>query len=281
MAHAPRLLLLSLLACSAGACQDNVDMVTAALDTASEVGSESLSGTGMETGTDGGGSMSGGTGSASGTGTATVSTSDDPTSETTTSEPVPCDTAPDCTAPGDPDGDPGPTLVPYFRGRACVPKAVKPGQPLPIRLEACLHPCLKVNAFAYKHTFRCPEGACEAAATLFYRDVVGVGCPSDVFAKFDPSQCAYTSPIDIIAGPLSFGGADYEGVASVLIPYLSNEQGAEIDGGADTSEEIWKRIDANTQDPSRSLEVSVVADAPDAPAVCDDADLCVCSDVGF
>ncbi len=285
-------LLLASVVLTVGACQDNYEMVTVALQTASDVTTDGVlteGATDTSTMTDtatNSGTASGTGGESSGTSTAgttsTGSTTDNPTAgESTTVEPAPCDTAPECTSPGDPDGDPGPTTVPFFRGRACVPKEVKPGQALPIRLEACLHPCLKTNAFSMRHAYRCPGGACEAAATIYYRDVVGSECPSDVFAKFDPKLCAYKPVLDLKAGPLLLGDVPFEGDAPVVIPYLSNEQMAEIDDGADSSAEIWARIDANTQETSRIFEVQISPDAADAPDLCDDPDLCECREVGF
>ena len=297
----------SLLTLALVGCQEKYEMVTVALESATEFDTDpTISGTATDatdgtdgtdsagtdsegTGTDGGTEGTGTTASTTdGTGpgtttttTATSTTANPTTGESTTSEPAPCDTAPDCTAPGDPDGDPGPTTVPYFRGRACVAKEVKPGQPIPVRLEACVHPCLSANAYTYRHAYRCPGGACEATAVLLFKDVVGNGCPSDVFAKFDPALCQYTNPIDINAGPLVFGGTEFEGVAPLVVPYLSNEQADEIANGADSSQEIWARVDANTQEASRYFDVDVSADAADAPAVCDDPDLCDCHDVAF
>ena len=261
-----RLLAIPLLVISIGACQDNLETVTVALESASDAtGDTETTATTDSTST--------------ATSTATSATS--ATSESTGEAPAPCDTAPDCTAPGDADGDPGPTTVPYFRGRACVPKEAKPGQALPVRLEACLHPCLATNAFSFRHAYRCPGGLCEATATLYYRDVTGTQCPSDVFAKFAPQQCSYMPAIDILVGPLSAGGDDFEGLASVVIPYLSNEQAEQIDSGADSSAEIWQRIDANIQETSRFFDVVIKADATDAPPLCDDPELCECRDVAF
>lgn len=282
-------LFVSLLLLTVSACQDNYEMVTVALQTASDVTTDgpltegatdtsTLTDPGTNSGTEGGT----GTGTSGTSATATTAMTDNPTAgESTTIDPAPCDTAPECTSPGDPDGDPGPTTVPYFRGRACVPKEVKPGQALPIRLEACVHPCLTTNAFSMRHAYRCPGGACEAAATIYYRDVVGSECPSDVFAKFDPALCAYKPALDVTAGPLLLGDTPFEGTAPVVIPYLSNDQIAEIDGGADTSAEIWARIDANPQETSRVFEVFVSPSAADAPETCDDPELCECRDVGF
>ncbi|MEZ4384651.1 MAG: hypothetical protein R3A79_25200 [Nannocystaceae bacterium] len=305
----------SLLVLALAGCQEKFEMVTVALDSATDFdtdptlsGTDGTGGTGMDsdtngdtegTGTDGTASSTAGTttgttdpsSTSESTGPETSTTTDatttdgttttDATTGSTTSEPAPCDTAPDCTSPGDPDGNPGPTTVPYFRGRACVVKEAKPGQALPVRLEACLHPCLSINAYAFKHAYRCPGGACEATALLYFKDVVGANCPSDVFAKFDPAQCSYAAPIDINAGPLVYGGNEFSGVAPLVIPYLSNDQADEIANGANTSQEIWARVDSNTQEASRYFDVTVSDDAADAPAKCDDPELCDCRDVAF
>ncbi|HGG57442.1 MAG TPA: hypothetical protein ENK31_06565 [Nannocystis exedens] len=273
MIKRPQILVLPLLLLWISACQDNIEMVTVALESASDVtGDTETSATTSTAGTAG---TTDATGTNSMTGTSAAE------SESTGEAPAPCDTAPECTAPGDADGDPGPTTVPYFRGRACVAKEAKPGQALPVRLEACLHPCLEPNAFSFRHAYRCPGGLCEATATVYYPGVTGTLCPSDVFAKFDPQLCDYMPAIDLLVGPLTAGGDDFEGLTSVVIPYLSNEEAEQIDGGADSSAEIWQRVDANTQEASRFFEVTIKADAADAPALCDDPELCECHDVGF
>ncbi|MCB9704005.1 MAG: hypothetical protein H6711_19100 [Myxococcales bacterium] len=275
----PRALLVASLLVLA-ACHDKYEMVTVALDSASDVTTEAPT-TGASESATASVTVTATASATEGTSGASASASSGESSGVGTTAPAPCDTGPECTSPGDPDGDPGPTTVPYFRGRACVAKAVKPGEAIPIRLEACMHPCLKTNAFAYRHAFRCPGGACEATAVLWFGDVTGSECPSDVFAKFDPALCVYKPAIDIKAGPLAFGGNNFEGDAPIVIPYLSNDQTAEIAAGADTSAEIWSRIDANVQEESRLFTVSVAAGSPSAPAACDDPDLCDCRDVGF
>ncbi|MEZ4449319.1 MAG: hypothetical protein R3B09_07555 [Nannocystaceae bacterium] len=271
---------------SVAACKDNYEMVTVALQTATAEETETMgltdvTASGTE-GTDGTAGTAGTDGTATGSTASTAGTSTAGTQGTgeTTGEPAPCDTAPDCTAMGDPDGELGPTDVPFFRGRVCVAKEAKPGQMVPVRLEACVHPCLKFNAFAFRHTYRCTSG-CESAAVLWYGGVTGTNCPSDVFAKFDPALCKTLNGIDILAGPVNLGDNPYEGALPVLIPMLTNDQVAEISGGADTAAEIWARVDVNQQSPDRTFEVNLSASAADAPASCKDSDLCQCHDVGF
>lgn len=263
-------------------CKDNYEMVTVALESATAEETDTMLTTdATASATEG---TSAGTTSASTEGTMSSTASTATTGMTsvgeTTGEPAPCDTAPDCTALGDADGDPGPTDVPFFRGRACVVKEAKPGQKIPIRLEACVHPCLSVNAFAYRHAYRCPDG-CEVTAALWYADVVGAGCPSDVFAKFDPALCKTLGGVDILAGPIDVGGTPYEGALPVVIPMLTNAQASEIKGGADSSSEIWARVDQNEQSADRTFTVTLGPAAADAPASCAGSELCECRDVGF
>lgn len=160
-------------------------------------------------------------------------------------------------------------------------KEVKPGQAIPVRLEACLHPCLSFDKQASHQAIRCPGSNCEAAAVLYYTDVVGMGCPGDVFAEFDPTLCVYAPPVDIAVGPILKGGVNYENIASLLVPYLSNEQADEIAGGASSDMEIWDRIDPNQHYASRFFWVNISAGAADAPALCDDPDICDCREVAF
>ncbi len=195
-------------------------------------------------------------------------------------DPVSCDGPPDCTDQG--GGDLGPVTMPFFRGQVCVPSSVRAGDPIPMRVTACRHPCLAVSQFAYKHMFRCDlndDPACEAAANVRFPNVTGSGCPDDVWGKFDMSYCSDYGPIDFAVGPITLNDQAYEGPASVHVPFLTNADAAEIDGGNDGAAAVWEMIEQHEQPAERTFTVTLSADAT-TPADCS-GDGCDCYDIGY
>ncbi len=195
-------------------------------------------------------------------------------------DPVSCDGPPDCTDQG--GGDLGPVTMPFFRGQVCVPSSARAGDPIPLRVTACRHPCLAVNEFAYKHMFRCDveaDPACEAAANVRFPNVTGAGCPDDVWGKFDMSYCVDAGPLDFTVGPITMNDQPYEGPASVHVPFLTNADAAAIQGGDDSATAVWAMIDQHEQPADRTLTVTLSADAT-TPADCS-GDGCTCYDIGF
>ncbi len=200
-----------------------------------------------------------------------------------TAGPVMCVAEDDCTAEA--SGDVEPTHMPFFRGKVCLPTAVKPGETIPVALEACIHPCLATSAYANKSIGRCTTEddlsvTCEAAAMLMYREVTGNACPSDVFGKFDPNYCKYLSRRNITLNPLSIGGEPYSGDATVLIPFLTNDDAAVIDNGDHTPTELFSLIETRPQDDGRHISINVADTNPSAPTDCDQGG-CTCIDIGF
>ncbi len=264
---------LALAAIALAGCQDNVDMVTAALDSVSATEATTAASTGTTDGT----ASTGGSGTA---GTAAASTAGSESEGTATGGPVPCEAGVDCTAPGDPDGEVGPLDLPYFRGHACAATTGKSGEKIAVRLEACVHPCLKTNAFAFRHAYRCEGSDCEAFVALYYTGVTGSGCPADVFGKFDPALCKWLPAIDVAVGPVSPGGTPHEGQVALHIPFLTNDDATTIAGGIDSAA-IWPLIEAHPQDPERTFTVDLAAANASGPATCTDGGVCTCKDVAL
>lgn len=198
--------------------------------------------------------------------------------------PVMCEGEDDCTAEA--SGDVGPTEVPFFRGTVCMPTAVQPGDSVPITLAACIHPCLSNSPYAFKSLSRCTTGedmsvSCEAAPVLWFNDVTGGSCPSDVFGKFDKSLCKWIDPVQVDLGPLTIGGGPYSGEATVMIPFLKNEDASLIAAGSHSSSELFSLIETRPQDPARSIALSLAEANPAAPANCEAEGSCNCMDIGF
>ena len=151
------------------------------------------------------------------------------------------------------EGDLSGVTLPFFRGTFCVSDEVKPGDTLAVSVAACVHPCLDVNAFAFKWANRCDGDGCEVALALYYSDVVGTACPSDVFGEFDPAACVVTGPHALGIQPPA-----KEGAGALLLPFLTNADAAAIAGGEEGAA-IWTRADAHAQDPTRRIAISYAA----------------------
>jgi len=203
-----------------------------------------------------------------------LTTTEDPSGTPTTAEPVPCDTPEGCTAME--EGDLSGVTVPFFRGTFCVSDEVQPGDKLAISASACVHPCLDVNAFAFKWANRCDGEGCEVALALYYTGVAGAACPSDVFGEFDPAACVFTGPhAPGIQPPAK------EGQGALLLPFLTNADAAAIAGGEEGAQ-IWVRADAHAQAPARRIAIDYAADNQPAPASCGEGmPGCKCSSVGL
>ncbi|MCB9753166.1 MAG: hypothetical protein H6713_24685 [Myxococcales bacterium] len=240
--------------------------------------------TDLTAGTTSGSSMSDTSGGPGGSNPSDPSDPSDPSggsSGTNWPDPVPCDGPPDCTDQS--GGDLGPVTMPFFRGQVCVPSTVGAGDAVPVRLTACTHPCLAVNAYAFKHMFRCDlnnDPACELAANVRYPGVTGQSCPDDVFGKFDDSYCDDYGPLDIMVGPVSLGGEPYEGTASLLIPFLTNDDAGAIEGGNNSADAVWGMIEQYEQPADRSVTITFSAGAQ-TPADCSQDGACDCYSVGY
>lgn len=292
----PRTAWLPALALTAAAgCQDNYEMVTAALNTVSE--SSTITGTATEssgpsTGTTtsevptttaptGGGegsmsdSNSGGTEATTSGTTAQTETGWDPTA--TTGPPATCEEPDDCTGEG--EGDLSTFVLPFFRGEVCYADTLRPGDGLPISWNPCVHPCVDPQKLGWRYLVRCAGGiGCEIAFVQYYREATGESCPSDVFAKFNEAGCKYIGPhYGLSEGLKGFGYPEDK----LLVPFVTNEDAAAI-SMQEPSAQVWQRIDGHPQAADRYIPLSVSEDNPAPPTQCGpDVAGCTCKKIGF
>lgn len=254
------------LAIFAGLCGCNKD------DGGTTTGASDTVPGGTTAGTQGGSDGSGSGGSGDTPTGDIVTTTEDP-SGVTTAEPVACDGPESCTAMK--EGDLSGETVPFFRGNFCVSDHVKPGDTLAISVSACVHPCLDVDAFAFKWANRCGD-SCQVALALYYTGVVGTACPSDVFGEFDPAACVFTGPHALGIAP-----PPKEGLGGLLLPFLTNVDAAAIAGG-ESGAQLWERVDAHAQAPERVLVIDYAMANPAPPASCGEGvSGCSCTSVGL
>lgn len=278
-------------------CQDNYEMVTAALNTVSE--SSSITGTETDatgaTGTESTtadvptttavpttsseGSMSDSNSGSTDATTSTTATSEttgwDPTA--TTGPPATCDAPDDCTGMG--EGDLSTFVLPFFRGEVCYADKLRPGDGLPISWNPCVHPCIDPQKSGWRYLVRCSGGVgCEIAFLQYYREATGTDCPSDVFAKFNQTGCKYLGPhYGLSEGLKSFGYPDDK----LLVPFITNEDATAVNA-LEPAADVWTRIDGHTQSPDRYIPLSVSADNPAPPTQCGPGvPGCTCKEIGF
>jgi hypothetical protein len=179
-------------------------------------------------------------------------------------------------------------VVPFFRGTVCLPDEVKSGDPIPISLDACFHPCLvpsSPDALKFRHFYECIGSSCEAYATMWMvADSAMGGCPADAFGQFDRSMCAMQRAELQIA---TNDGADGENIAGSMlleIPYLTNADMEEIVAAENDEGLTREKIDQYPQEAGRipgERAIWVLPHLDSPPASCVDDDGCTCHDIGF
>lgn len=171
--------------------------------------------------------------------------------------------------------------LPFFRGKVCMPLRVQPGDTIPVSFSPCLNACITPGGFTFKKQYTCSGASCDAAVIQMYSSASGSGCADDAFGKFDKGQCVYgQEPIKASAGPFILESGPVRGNATVEIPFLSNDDAAQIRDGADTAK-IWTLIKQYPQAVDRVFSISMDGANPAAPADCSDESKCHCQEIGF
>ncbi len=177
--------------------------------------------------------------------------------------------------------------VPMFRGTVCMPHEVKSGEPVPVSIQPCFHPCLKQGKFHHQHYYFCEGSRCNAWAAIYVEaDSIPAGCPADAFGTFDTmngqSCVGLDAPIDIqIATTL--GSGPVKGSMTFEIPFLSNADMAEIAPRFTDAAFIQSKIDRYPREDGRVVgnrDVSLLPGNPVPPASCVGNPDCPCYQVG-
>ena len=175
--------------------------------------------------------------------------------------------------------------IPFFRGRVCTVTETAPGEAFPVFINPCLHPCLDVSKFEFKHSWTCQGSSCDAYAVLWMNVDAASACPEDAFGQFPAGQCQYTTPVTLSIDPVYGDGAPVKGSMALEIPFLSNEDAEAIaaaDGGPGVTE---SRMAQYAPDPARIVggaPISILDSHPAPPADCGpDGSGCDCFEIGF
>lgn len=172
--------------------------------------------------------------------------------------------------------------VPFHRGEICLPMEVQSGGALPVLMRPCVHPCLSVSSFEYRHNFQCVGSSCDATALMWMVASSGADCPADAFGEFSEAQCVYDTEVEFQILTETSNGP-IRGEMRLEVPFLSNADMAIIAADPDDRDTIDALIHQYPDDNGRLPDgraVSVQSSHPAPPASCRDG-ACTCFPIGF
>ncbi len=174
-------------------------------------------------------------------------------------------------------------VIAFHRGEICLPLEVESGKSVPVLMRPCLHPCVSVSSFQFKHTFECRGSRCEAEALMWLvGDSAATGCPENAFGSFDTGQCQYGTEVEFqlatetSSGPIS-------GTMLLEVPYLTNEDAATIAADPNDAEGTTALIEQYPQQTNRIPDgraISILPGNPAPPDTCANGG-CPCYPIGF
>lgn len=174
-------------------------------------------------------------------------------------------------------------IITFHRGEVCLPHEVTSGERIPLLMRPCLHPCVAVSSYEFKHSFECRGSHCEAVAFMWVSgSSAATGCPEDAFSAFDPSLCQYGTEVELgIATETSSG--PISGDMLIELPFLTNEDAATLAANPDDSDTADALVQQYPQLQNRIPDgraVSILPGNPAAPASCVGG-ACPCYPIGF
>lgn len=178
----------------------------------------------------------------------------------------------------------GDKAFPFFRGQVCTVTESQAGQSFPVFINPCVHPCIDVSRFEFKHAWNCTGSTCEAYAALWMTGD-GAGCPEDAFGAFPAGECQYETPVTLSIDPSYGDGSAVKGTMELEIPFLSNADAQAIVAAGGNQGLIEERIAQYAQDPARVVggaPISLLDTHPAPPADCGaNGSGCECFQIGF
>jgi hypothetical protein len=174
-------------------------------------------------------------------------------------------------------------IIPFHRGEACLPHEVKSGERMPLLMRPCLHPCVAVSSYEFKHSYECRGSHCEAVAFMWVTgSSVPEGCPADAFGSFDASLCQYGTEVELMVSTETSSGP-ISGDMLLEIPFLTNEDAATLAASPDDAETTEMLVQQYPQQQNRIPDgraISILPGNPSPPATCVGGG-CPCYPIGF
>lgn len=176
-------------------------------------------------------------------------------------------------------------VIPFYRGEVCTVTESAAGESFPVFVNTCLHPCVDVSRFEFKHSWTCTGSTCEAYAALWLTVDSMAACPEDAFGNFPASQCQYPNPVSFEISPVYDDGSPVLGTMAFEIPFLTNEDAEAIAAASGAQGTIESRIQQYPQDDARIVggaPISLLEGNTAPPESCgDDGRACDCFEIGF
>jgi hypothetical protein len=174
-------------------------------------------------------------------------------------------------------------VIAFHRGEVCLPLEVKSGERMPLLMRPCLHPCVTVSSYEYKHSFSCRGSHCEALALMWIEgSSAAAGCPADAFGSFDASLCQYGTQVELQLATETSNGP-ISGDMLLELPFLTNEDAATIAIDPNDTDAVEALVEQYPQQPNRIPDgraISILPGNPAPPATCVDG-ACPCYPIGF
>ena len=173
--------------------------------------------------------------------------------------------------------------IAFHRGEVCLPHEVKSGEPLPLLMRPCVHPCVVVSSYEFKHSFECRGSHCTAEAFMWMTaSSAATGCPPDAFAAFDQSMCQYATEVELKVNTQTSSGP-ISGDMLIELPFLTNEDAATLAADPEDTETVEELVRQYPQQQNRIPDgraVSILPGNPAPPETCKDGG-CPCFPIGF
>ncbi|MCA9704659.1 MAG: hypothetical protein KDK70_02280 [Myxococcales bacterium] len=175
-------------------------------------------------------------------------------------------------------------IVPFHRGEICLPMEVQSGAGMPVLMRPCVHPCLAVSSFEFRHDFECVGSSCDALALMWMiaSSDGTAGCPADAFGAFDQSQCVYDTEVEFTLATETSNGP-IRGSMRLEVPFLSNADMAQIAANPEDHDTIEQLVHQYPEDDGRvpdGRSISILSSHPAPPTSCRDG-ACPCFPIGF
>jgi hypothetical protein len=173
--------------------------------------------------------------------------------------------------------------IAFHRGEVCLPLEVTSGERMPLLMRPCLHPCVTVTSYQYKHSFSCRGSHCDAQAFMWMQaSSAATGCPEDAFGAFDASMCQYGTEVELVLSTETSNGP-ISGYMLLELPFLTNEDAATLAADPEDDETIEGLVQQYPQQDNRIPDgraISILPGNPAPPTTCAGG-ACPCYPIGF
>jgi hypothetical protein len=176
-------------------------------------------------------------------------------------------------------------IISFFRGTVCAPTQVLSGATFPVEVTPCVHPCITVSLYKFKHFYECTGSLCDAYAVPWYV-VDGANCPADAFSRF-AGACSPDAPTVQLNVNTTLDSGPLVGSMYFEVPFLTNADIAPLVGADGTGDPatgalksaIFQYPRSNNRMLNGGMPLDIGPSQPAPPADCS-AGGCTCFEIG-